>query len=326
MSLLDRALLSKNQSELLTFEGCQNIFGYADKSSYISLLENILSGKELEVLQGYKNLYNAGVEPQVFLNEILEILYYLKNINYIKLDGNNFSLSDSDYKKIKLLSNQIETGQILLFWEFTLKTIKEINIVNNQNLSLEMYIMQLMYIYQKNNIKTNREETKNKNHQAEKTKILKNKVETVSQIKNINQEEEALFKDDSSKDKNQIPIKNINDLITMCINKKELSLKFESENNVNLVTFVQNRIEISFNEKLNKNFVKDLSSKLYEWTNTRWIISFSKQKGEMTVKEKKEVEKKNFLKEIIETDEYNYLLNIFPDIELISRETIKKND
>ncbi len=326
LSLLDRALLSKNQSELLTFEECQNIFGYADKSSYISLLENILSGKELEVLQGYKNLYNAGVEPQVFLNEILEILYYLKNINYIKLDGNNFSLSDSDYKKIKLLSNQIETGQILLFWEFTLKTIKEINIVNNQNLSLEMYIMQLMYIYQKNNIKTNREETTNKNHQAEKTKILKNKVETVSQIKNINQEEEALFKDDSSKDKNQIPIKNINDLITMCINKKELSLKFELENNVNLVTFVQNRIEISFNEKLNKNFVKDLSSKLYEWTNTRWIISFSKQKGEMTVKEKKEVEKKNFLKEIIETDEYNYLLNIFPDIELISRETIKKND
>ena len=46
----------------------------------------------------------------------------------------------------------------------------------------------------------------------------------------------------------------------------------------------------------------------------------------MTVKEKKEIEKKNFLKEIIETDEYNYLLNIFPDIELISRETIKKND
>ena len=27
----------------------------------------------------------------------------------------------------------------------------------------------------------------------------------------------------------------------------------------------KNRIEISFNENLNKNFVKELSAKLYEW-------------------------------------------------------------
>ncbi len=34
-------------------------------------------------------------------------------------------------------------------------------------------------------------------------------------------------------------------------------------------------IEISFNENLDKNFVKDLSSKLFDWTGVRWIISFS---------------------------------------------------
>ena len=189
-----------------------------------------------------------------------------------------------------------------------------------------MYIIQLMYIYKKNQINLNFEEPSGKNLQAEKTKIGKNKLETVNQIKNINQEEEDLFKDETNKNKNQILIKNISDLLSICIKKKELNLKYELENNVNLVAFMQNRIEISFNEKLNKNFVKDLSSKLYEWTNTRWIISFSKQKGEKTVKEKKEIEKINLLKEFKETKEYNYLLDIFPDIELISREKIKKND
>ena len=38
---------------------------------------------------------------------------------------------------------------------------------------------------------------------------------------------------------------------------------------------------------LDKNFVKDLSLKLYEWTGERWIITFSKIKGKISIKEKK---------------------------------------
>ena len=68
----------------------------------------------------------------------------------------------------------------------------------------------------------------------------------------------------------------------MCLEKKEIKLKYELENNVNLVSFSNMNIEISFNDKLNKNFVKDLSEKLYDWTKNRWLISFSKAKGEMS--------------------------------------------
>ena len=62
--------------------------------------------------------------------------------------------------------------------------------------------------------------------------------------------------------------------------KKRNQIKYELEKNVNLVKFERNRIEISFNDNLDKDFVKDLSSKLYEWTKERWIITFSKSKGE----------------------------------------------
>ena len=78
----------------------------------------------------------------------------------------------------------------------------------------------------------------------------------------------------------------------MCFEKKEMKLKYELENNVNLVSFSNMNIEISFNDKLNKNFVKDLSEKLYDWTKNRWLISFSKEKGGMSEKEKKIVLKK----------------------------------
>ena len=66
---------------------------------------------------------------------------------------------------------------------------------------------------------------------------------------------------------------------------KEIKLKYELETNFNLVSFEQKRIEISFNENLDKNFIKDLSARLFEWTSDRWIISLSKKTGEKTKKE-----------------------------------------
>ena len=92
----------------------------------------------------------------------------------------------------------------------------------------------------------------------------------INQIKNVSQEEKSKpeVQTEIKANKNFI-IKSFNDLIEICSNKKEVKLKFELEKNVNLVKFENNRIEISFNESLDKDFVKELSSKLFEWTNER---------------------------------------------------------
>ena len=102
----------------------------------------------------------------------------------------------------------------------------------------------------------------------------------------------------------------------MC-KKKEIKLKYELEKNVNLVKFEKNRIEISFNESLNKDFVKDLSTQLFEWTGERWIITFSKLKGEMSVREKQENEKKILIDKVKSSKIFKDMIDRFPDGELI---------
>ena len=318
LSLLDRAIISNNDDRL-SLENVQKIFGYVDKSSYIDLLELIFKGDEELVLKHYRNLYDSGVEPNNFLNEFLEILYYIKNISNIKIEGTNFSLNDNDYKKISHVSKNIRTEHTLLFWEFTLKTIKEINLVNNPNLSIEMFLIQLMYLSNRNS-KSNEEpeETKNTSFKRKDLQSLKINTEAVSQIKNIKQVEEKTDK------KNKESLNSLNDIIRLCLEKKEMKLKFELENNVNLVSFSNNRIEISFNEKLSNNFVKDLSEKLFDWTNNRWIISFSKQKGEKSVKDEKKISQEKKIDKFKKSNEYDQLLKSFPDIELI--DITNKND
>ena len=320
LSLLDRALISNSENKI-SIEHLQNIFGYVDRSSYINLFKLIFNGDEPSVLNHYRSLYDSGVEPQVFLNEFLEILYYIKNISYINLDSSSFSLNDNDYNNIKSLSKELLTSEVLLFWEFTLKVIKEIHLVRNPNLSIEMFLIQLMYLSSKN--KSNKMKI-NKNNKSDnfinQTKQIK-QVDTIDQIKNIKQEEEKIEKKGDVITKS---IKNINELILVCLEKKEMRLKYELENNVNLISFANNRIEISFNEKLNKDFVKSLSEKLYNWTNTRWIISFSKRQGEITKKVKDRNLKIENIKKFKKTNNYSELIENLPDIELT--DIIQKDD
>jgi len=105
-----------------------------------------------------------------------------------------------------------------------------------------------------------------------------------------------------------------------------MKLKYELEKNVNLVRFEKSRIEISFNDNLDKNFVKDLSSRLLDWTGQRWIISFSKEKGELTIKEKEKDQKIKLIEKAKKSDLYNTLINYFSDAELVDIKTIEKDD
>ena len=316
LSLLDRALLSLNKDQELDLNSAQKIFGYFDMSKLIDLFELILKGEENKVVNIYRKIYDQGVEPKVFINDFLELLYYFKNINSLTLESTNFSLNDEEFVKIKDLANQVDSEVLILFWQFTISSLEELDIVSNQNLSIEMFLIRLMHLISaklENNFEAN---LKNKNPIKNSESELSSK--TINQIKNISQQEKT--KPEVQKEieaELKLNINSFENLIETCLKKKEIKLKYELEKNVNLVKFEQNRIEISFNESLAKDFVKDLSSKLFEWTGERWIITFSKLKGLMSVKDKQTNVKKVLIDEVKKSETFKNIINNFYDAELI---------
>ena len=91
------------------------------------------------------------------------------------------------------------------------------------------------------------------------------------------------------------------------------------------MSFEKQRIEISFNEDLDKDFIKNLSSKLYEWTDSRWIITLSKVPGQPSRKEVEINLKKDLIKKFKNSSIYNGILEKFPDAELIDVKKIEKD-
>ncbi len=324
LSLLDRALLSLDENTELDLNAAQKIFGYFDKSQLIDLFELILKGEESKVINIYRKIYDQGVEPKVFLNDFLELLYYFKNINSLTLESTNFSLNDEEFSKIKSISNKVESDVLVLFWQFAISSLEELDIVSNQHLSIEMFLIRLMYLQSVKLQKKIEPETEKRATNEIEENITSNKI--IDQIKNISQEEKNKPQVQTEiKAENKILINSFDDLLLICSEKKEIKLKYELEKNVNLVKFEKNRIEISFNDSLDKDFVKDLSSKLFDWTAERWIITFSKSKGEMSVKEKQLNNKKVLIDEAKTSEAYKNIIENFPDAELIDVK-IKKDE
>lgn len=347
LSLLDRALITNiTEKKELDLNSAQKIFGYFNKSHLIELMKSIFEGKEEETLIKFRHLTDMGIDPKIFLNDFLEILYLMKNIKIFDEKEIVFSLSDTEIKVIEQLSSQIDIETLIMYWQFTLRSLEELNIVANQNLSIEMFLIRLIHLKKipkledlLNNLeipeKTTLKGLKTLSKETNETRetIFQEKKQSADQIKNITQEKKSSSNLNEAVeliDKSKISYETIRDfenLIDLCSKRKENVLKYDLEKNVRLVKFFDGYIEFSFDQNVEKGFIKNLSKKLYDWTGKRWILTLSREKGLPTLQETKLKQNLNELQEATNTEVYKKTLKAFPDAKLISVEPKgEKND
>ena len=330
ISLLDRALISQSiHNKEIQDQDVRLMLGLADRSKLILLFKEILLGNQIEAIKHLKELIDNGLDAKNFLNDILEILYlFNRRINLGPIEK-DLMISESEIQLINEYSKNLDSQDLGIFWQLTIKTMDDLRIVGNENLTLEMYVMQLMHlknIDQKPDstlglysneelLESKKISTSNNDEQNDKKikSVYKNQLKNTDQIKTNLEKSPEL----NSEHLNFLAIKNFEDLIEVATKEKEVELKYDLERNVKLVSFTAGKMNITFNEKLNENFIKILTEKLLKWTGERWIISLSKEQGEETVYEKKLTNNKNNLAQEMNSEVVKNFIATFPDAKLV---------
>ena len=242
-------------------------------------------------------------------------------------------VSESELKLIDKASQGLKIQDLGLFWQLTLKTIEDLNITSNEIITLEMFVIQLAHV---KNIDNKFEEDDISNKEVAKavadekvssdnkknfkpSSILKEQLKNVEQIK-TQEKNDLETKIVTSK---TTQIKSPKDLIFLVEKNREIELKYDLERNVKIANFEDGKINLNFNENLNKNFIKRLSQCLYSWTGKRWIISLSKDENIKTIYQERIDSKKNFLDKEKKSDISKEILKNFPDANLID---VKKDE
>ena len=236
-------------------------------------------------------------------------------------------------KMIDTFAKNIDMQDIGLFWQLTIKTINDLKVVGNENLTLEMFVTQLVHLknIEKNNqpidkrlTNIDNQESLNDSKIIEKTSESKIPNGVKNQLKNTNQiKTNPAEHSEKQNYKPKIEIKTFQDLIDRANKEKEIELRYDLERNVKIVKFGKGKLDISFNDKLNKNFIKSLTEKLFTWTGERWIISLSKNMEAKSVFEKNEENKNKKIDNYKSTNIAREIEANFSDAKLIDLEEKK---
>ena len=337
LSLLDRSLVSQYALEKeIDDTFIRKMLGIADRSKILELVNFILHGDQKKSIEQLKKMISEGIEPATFLNDLLQIIYFILQKKNLGNFDSDLSVSESELEKINVISKDISTTILIVFWQFILKGLDELSIVSNPILSLEMLVIRLIHLKDMpsyegvlNTLSSNNSEQLEANAMDEQNKkrIFNDENEekeigkiSKDQIKNTTQTKPKLMSPNSknlTKDISTNNIKSFEDLIKLSSNQKEVELKYDLEKNVNLIKFSEGKIDISFNENLGKNFVRNLSEKLLKWTGKRWVITLTKEVGQKTFSERQLINRVQQIEQEKKGEIYKKFKNIFSDGELV---------
>jgi len=89
LSLLDRALIGQTSlGKEIDETYVRKMLGIADRTKVLSLLEFVFEGDQKKSIDLLREMINEGIEPKIFLNDLLEIIYFIqqkKNLRKLRI-------------------------------------------------------------------------------------------------------------------------------------------------------------------------------------------------------------------------------------------------
>ena len=328
LSILDQAIITYNlMSEKVTEDKVRTMLGLADDTKIVDLMSYIVEGNIEKSINAVEEIFDIGADPKLVLHSLLDVCYLMTRTKTLGKISKDLSVSESDAERLNAMVKDLDMTYLTMLWHFLIKGLEDLNLYPNLSIAFQMLLTRLCHL--KNmpdpqSVYESKEESKI-NIEHNKTSNQKINLQSTTQIKNVSQEIESP-KQNLNQNNLTSKINSFEELISLVEKNKEIELKFDLERNVRLVKFSEGKIDIEFNEKLSKNFIKNLTSRLLEWTGNRWIITLSKSKGDQTIYEKKNEVKKMLFEDAKKTEIYKKVMELFPNAELTNVEEAGKKE
>ena len=321
LSLLDQAIALADDGNI-SEEKIRQMLGLSDQARIIDLYEYIINAEIEKALEEVREQVSIGVDPTNLIESLGDLIHELTNLRVTENNDDNLSLGPEGFQRVKKLTEKTSVRNLSRYWQMIIKASAEIKNFSKPLAALEMAIIRMSYI---SKLPTPDEiikkiEEGSSFSSEKKTSNFENdnslKIDTDASFKKP--QEEKIIEEIS----NNNP-KNFEEIIELVRLKKNISLQYDLENNVSLVSFEEGKIELNILND-DENILLKLSKNLLEWTNKKWIILNSSLKGQKTIKEIKNHNALEVRAKIKEHPIYKKASAEFNDISITSIEEVEK--
>lgn len=145
LSMLDQALASNNHQQYLNLEVVEKMFGLADRSKVIDLLESLLQGDFVNSLSKFKDIYALSSDILQIAQDLLEIIHKISALKLVK-EYQIDSYSKLQIEKLDYLAKNTEIVHLIRIWQLISKSLAEINYSASSRLSFEMLMIKICHL------------------------------------------------------------------------------------------------------------------------------------------------------------------------------------
>ena len=287
LSLLDQAIALSENDEALSEDLIRKMLGLSDQGRIIDLFEYISSGDVEAALEEIRDQVDIGVDPSNLIEVLGDLVNEMTRHKVTQENEDNLSLGPENIVRLKNIIENESVKSLSRYWQMILKAANEIKNFSKPLSALEMAVIRMCYI---SDLPTPDEIIKKIESKdispAEKKTLKSNSKPSVSMISGSSEKkelDESLIEEVLTK----IIPKDFHEIIQLARIHKDVKMQYELENNVSLVSFAKEKIEINI-LKGSESIASDLSKKLFEWTEKKWIVLVSSSHGEKTINQERE--------------------------------------
>ena len=287
LSLLDQAIALSENDEALSEDLIRKMLGLSDQGRIIDLFEYISNGNVESALTEIRDQVDIGVDPSNLIEVLGDLVHEMTRHKVTQENEDNLSLGPENIVRLKKIIEGESVKNLSRYWQMILKAANEIKNFSKPLSALEMAVIRMCYI---SDLPTPDEiikkfDSKDISLAEKKTPKLESKpsVSMISSSSEKKEPEETLIGEVGTK---KTP-EDFNEIIQLARLHKDARLQYDLENNVSLVAFDTGKIEINI---LNgsESIASDLSKKLFEWTEKKWIVLLSSSQGKKTINQERE--------------------------------------
>jgi DNA polymerase-3 subunit gamma/tau len=304
LSLLDQAIA--HGAGEVGAEQVRDMLGLADRGRVVDLFELVMRGETAAALAALRAQYDAGADPVVVLQDLLELTHWVTRIKITPEAADDVTVPQAERERGRALAEALPMPSLSRAWQMLLKGLGEARSAPTPLAAAEMVLVRLAYAAELPS-------------PAELVRVLQGAAAPArtapatgagrngdgggaSALARTRLEppagggarpQAALRPAPTAEPLPQAapepslppPLPDFAAVVALFGERREPRLKAELVNHAHLVRFEPGRIELRLDAQAPRTLASDVMRRLREWTGGPWVVVISNEPGEPTLAE-----------------------------------------
>ena len=300
LSLLDQAFAHAGGG-MIELEPVRQMLGLADRSRGLTLFESLMHGAIPEALAEFRSQYDSGADPLAVMQDLTQICH---EVTRAKVTG-SVSASGAppdEARRVGEMGTKLALPQLARSWQLLLKALSEVQTAPDPAAAAEMAMIRIGFASE---LPPTEQIIRSLGSSAAAAPArspagggtaspppppapsLRAASTNGDTVASAASPVPRARPEAPPAQEGQVTLSSFEDVVALVREKREMRLLYALENQVHLVGFDRERIEIRVTPTAPPSLPGEISDRLSKWTGQRWIVSVSSAEGAPTIADQK---------------------------------------